>query len=104
MFGSNCKHSLATVAVAAGLLAAPGSASAGAHQHNQPDLEFLVFSPQRSGSEGVKDGTSNTIAFRARAAAPKGFAIDIGTSENIASDGLGADFNLMAGLGGGSGR
>jgi hypothetical protein len=72
MFGINLKHSLATVAVAAGLLAAAGSASAGTpqsgviaynghaglgasvYQHNQTDLEFLA---------GVTDGTSNTMAF-----------------------------------------
>jgi hypothetical protein len=61
MLGINLKHSLAAVAVAAGLLAA-----------------------------GVQDGTSNTIAFGERAAAPTGFSIDIGTSENIAAGGLGA--------------
>jgi hypothetical protein len=112
MFGINLKHSLATVAVASGLLAAAGSASAGTHdsalipysghaglgasvyQHNQSDLEFLTFSPQGPGSEGfrlgsndalaagVTDGTSNTIAFGERAAAPRGFSVDIGTSEN----------------------
>lgn len=129
MFGINLKHSLATVAIAAGFLAAAGSASAGTHQsgvlynghaglgasvyqHNQSDLEFVAFSPQRPGSEGVrlgstdalaagvKDGTSNTVTFRERAAAPGGFSIDIGTSENIAADGLGAGLILMADMGG----
>jgi hypothetical protein len=126
MFGINLKHSIATVAVVAGVLAAAGPASAGTHasgligynghaglganayQHNQPDLEFFTS----SGSEGfwlgsndalgaaVTDGTSNTVMFGARAAAPRGFSIDIGTSENIASDGLGADWILMADTGG----
>ena len=68
MLGINLKHSLATVAVAAGVLAAAGPASAGTHQaglitynghaglgasvyqHNQTDL-------------GITDGTSNTIMF-----------------------------------------
>ena len=99
MFDINLKHSLAAVAVATGLLAAAGPASAGNHdtgliaynghaglgasvyQHNQTDLEFL----------GVTDGTSNTIMFGERAAPPRGFSIDIGTSEKIAADGLGAD-------------
>jgi hypothetical protein len=93
MFGIHLKHSLATVAVAAGLLAAAGPASAGvlynghaglganAYQHNQTDLELV----------DVTDGTSNTIAFGERAAKAKGFSIDIGTSENVFSDGLGAD-------------
>jgi hypothetical protein len=105
MFSINLKHSLAIVAVAVGLLAAAGSASAGTHQ-------FLAFSPQGPGSEGVrlgsndglaagvKDGTSNTIAFGEPAAAARGFSVDIGTSENIATDGLGADYILMADTGG----
>ena len=45
MFGINLKHSLAIVAVAAGVLSAAGSASAA----------------------GVSDGTSNTIMFGERA-------------------------------------
>ena len=73
MLGINLKHSIATLAVAAGVLAATGPASAGAHpssligynghaglganayQHNQSDLEFLASS--------VTDGTSNTVIF-----------------------------------------
>lgn len=96
MFDINLKHSLATVAVAAGLLAATGSASAATHQsgliaynghaglgasvyqHNQTDLEFLAL------AAGVTDGTSNTVMVGERAARPTGFSIDVGTSENIA--------------------
>ena len=106
MFGINLKHSLATVAVAAGVLATAGSATAGTHQassitynghaglgasvyeHNQTDLEFLAFAPQEPDSEGfwlgsndplaagVTDGTSNTIMFGKRVAALKGFSVD----------------------------
>ena len=130
MFGINLTHSLAIVAVAAGVLAAAGSASAGTHQvssiiynghaglgasvseHHQTDPEFLAFAPQGPGSEGywlgsndppaagVKDGTSNTIVFATRVAAPTGFSVDMGTSDNIAADGLGAGLILMADLGG----
>lgn len=67
MAGINLKHSLATLAVAAGILAAAGSASAGTqesgliiynghaglgaavYQHNQTDHEFLALSPQGPG-------------------------------------------------------
>ena len=105
MSGINLKHSLAIVAV--GLLAAAGSASAQTHdpgvvvysghaglgasvyQHNQTDLDL-----------DVTDGTSNTIMFGERAAPPRGFSIDIGTSENIAADGLGMGYVLMADSGG----
>ena len=56
MLGINLKHSLAILAVAAGLLAAAGPASAATYEHDQTDREF---------------------------------SIDIGTSENLASDGIG---------------
>jgi hypothetical protein len=61
MLGINLTHSLATVAVAAGLLVAAGPASAQSglvaynghaglgmpvYQHNQSDLEFLVLPAQ----------------------------------------------------------
>jgi hypothetical protein len=69
MFGRIFKHSLATVAVGAGLLAYDGHAALGAsaYQHNGNDLEFLAVSPHSPA--GVTDGTSNTIAFGERAAA-----------------------------------
>jgi hypothetical protein len=59
MLGINLKYSLATVAVAAGLVAYNGHAGLGAsvYQHNQTDLEFLA---------GVTDGTSNTLAVGER--------------------------------------
>ena len=116
MLRINLKHSIATLAVAAGVLAAAGPASAGTHQsgligynghaglganvyqHNQLDLEFLRSNDALGAT--VTDGTSNTMMFGARAAAPGGFSIDIGTSENIASDGLGAHWILMADMGG----
>jgi hypothetical protein len=85
MLGINLKHSLATVAVAAGVLVAAGSANAAtdrsglvaynghaglgasAYQHHQTDYDFAL-------GAGVTDGTSNTLAF----------SIDVGTSENLA--------------------
>jgi hypothetical protein len=76
MFDINLKHRFATFAIAAGTLAAAGSARADAHglivynghaglgasvyQHNQSDLEFLACLPRAT---GVKDGTSNTLGF-----------------------------------------
>ena len=65
MFGIKLKHSLATVAVAAGVLAAAGPASAGTHQspafayqHNQSDFDFLAAS-SRSGA-AVEDRLTGT--------------------------------------------
>lgn len=45
-----------------------GHAGLGAsvYQHNQTDLEFLALSPQGPGSDGLHDGTSNTIMFGER--------------------------------------
>jgi hypothetical protein len=98
MFGINLKHSLATIGIVVGVLATAGSASASTHhvgvivynghaglgafvyQHNQTDLESL--------------------AFGELSAAPTRFAIDIGTSETIAADDLGAGSVLMADMGG----
>ena len=74
------EHALATVVVAAGVLATAGSASAGTHQsglitynghaglgasvyqHNQTDREFSAVSPHAPAA-GIQDGTSNTIMF-----------------------------------------
>ena len=44
----------------------------------------------------VKDGTANTITFAERVATPEEFAVDIGTSENIAADGPGARYLAQA--------
>ena len=93
MLRINLKHALVTVAVASGLLSTAGPASA-TTQHHQSDLEFLAP------CAGVKDGTSNTIAFGERTAAPRGFPIDVGASESLAPDRPGADFILMADMGG----
>jgi hypothetical protein len=75
MLGINLQHSLATVAVAAGLLAAAGSASAGTHSS-----DVIAYNGHAGLRAAVQDGTSNTIAFGERAAAPREFSIDIGTS------------------------
>ena len=133
MSGINLKYSIAIVAVAAGVGAAAGSASAGTHhsgvlsnghaglgasayQHDQTDLEFLAFSPEQPGSEGsslgsngalaagVTDGTSNTIMAGERAAALSGFSIDIGTSESIARGGFTAPLARAATLVGNPGK
>jgi len=71
------EHALATVVVAAAVLATAGSASAGTHQsglitdnghaglgasayqHNQTDREFSAVSPPAPAA-GAQDGTSNT--------------------------------------------
>ena len=69
MFGSNLKHSLATVAVAAAVLAAAGSASAATHPsslivyNGHAGLGAAVSQHQGPGAAGVTDGTSNTIMF-----------------------------------------
>lgn len=69
MSGINLKHSLAVVAVVAGVLAAPGSASAGIHQsslviyNGHAGLGASVYQHQGPGAAGVTDGTSNTIMF-----------------------------------------
>jgi hypothetical protein len=81
MFRMNLKHSLATVAVAAGLLAGAGSAGADAHQsevisynghaglgtsayqHDQTDLEFLTSSAKGGpGSGGFWLGSNDALA------------------------------------------
>jgi hypothetical protein len=79
------RTTIATLAVAGGLLITAGPAGAAiiynghaglgssAYQHNQTDLEFLALSPQGPGTNGIHDGTSNTVMF------------------GIAADGRGAD-------------
>jgi hypothetical protein len=72
MFGINLKHSLAAVAVAAGVLAAAGPASAAT---GQPGL--VAYNGHAGLGVAVTDGTSNTIMFGARAAAsPAVFSAD----------------------------
>ncbi len=80
------KHSLSAIAVAAGLLATAGPASAA-----------ITYNGHAGLGAAVSDGTSNTIMF---AAAPRGFSIDIGTSENIAADGRELNRILMTDNGG----
>jgi hypothetical protein len=92
MFGINLKHSIATIAVAAGVLAAAGPASAGTHPSGLVAYNgHAGLGANDARVAAVTDGTSNTIMFAELTARPGGFSIDIGTSENIASDGLGSD-------------
>jgi hypothetical protein len=109
MLAIHFKRAFAIVAVAAGVLVPAASASAGPQpsglvgskghadpgvsvsQHDQTDLEFLAA--------GIMDGTSNTIAFGARVAAPEGFSFDVGTPEQ-AADGRGAGRTLGIDLAG----
>ena len=99
---------LVTAAAVVALGVATTSASAQAAQSTsgplvRPAADGIIavligaYAPAPPGST---DGTSNTIAFGARGPAPTAFSIDIGTSENVASDGLGADFVRMADMGG----
>ena len=115
MFGINLKHCLATVAIAGGVLATAGSASAATqqlgviaynghaglgasvYQHNQTDLESLAVSALAA---GVRDGTSNTIAFGEFSVVASRSRSDVGTSEKIAAHDLWADSILMADMGG----
>jgi hypothetical protein len=82
----NRKHRFAIVAVAAGLLVPAASASAGSHQS-----ALIAYNGHAGLGASVTDGTSNTILSAARTASPPRFSIDVGTSENVAADGLGAD-------------
>jgi hypothetical protein len=69
MSRSKLKHSIATVAVgvlaASGLITYNGHAGLGAsvYHHNQTELEFARVA-------AITDGTSNTVMFGVRAAAP----------------------------------
>jgi hypothetical protein len=103
MFSTALKRSLATLAVGAGLLAAAGPARAGASVSASAPTRgpgVIGYNGHAGLGAGITDGTSNTIMFGARAGAPRGFSVDTGTSENVASDGLGADYILMADMGG----
>ncbi len=61
MPGINLKHSLATVAVVAGLLVPAVSASAEAHPSG-----LVLYNGHAGLGVSVTDGTSNTIAFGER--------------------------------------
>jgi hypothetical protein len=81
MLGINLKHTLATVTVAAGILATAGSASAGTHPSG-----LVLYNGHAGLGASVTDGTSNTIMFGTRAAAPKAAVIEsIGTKYTISS-------------------
>jgi hypothetical protein len=115
MSGINLKHSLATFGIVVGVLATAGSAGAATHesgvigynghagigasvyQHNQTDLEFLASSRLAA---VVNDGTSNTVAFAERSAAPGRFSIDVGGSEKVAAHDRQTGATLMADMGG----
>jgi hypothetical protein len=73
MPGINLKRSLATVAVAAGLLAAAGPASAATssvsvYQHNQTDLDFILMA-DLGGQYRAGTGASPVPAHRSEAQA-----------------------------------
>jgi hypothetical protein len=76
MFGSTLKRSFAALAVTGGLLAIAGPAGA---------IAYNGHAGLGSSAAAVTDGTSNTMMLGE-------FSIDIGTSEQIAADGLGADY------------
>jgi hypothetical protein len=85
MSGINLKHTLATVAVAAGLLAGAGSASAATHQSG-----VIAYNGHAGLGASAYQHDQTDLEF----------SIDIGTSENIAADGLRAGLILMADSGG----
>ena len=60
MFGINLKHSVATVAVAVGVLTAAGSAGAATHP------SAVLYNGHAGLGANVTDGTSNTVMFGAR--------------------------------------
>jgi hypothetical protein len=71
MFGINLKRSLATVAFAVGVLAAAGPASAATHQSGLVAYNgHAGLGSTGAPVAGIQDGTSNTVMFGVRAAAP----------------------------------